>query len=237
MNLLALVQRLQIECGVSGTITTTVGLVGSQARLVTWAGQAWTEIQTRHDDWGWMRSSNALGAGASFPTVAGQAVYKLGTGAGTIGILAANFGKWDRETFRNYTTAASTSDEIVLDNIRYDIWRDIYFLGANRTVKTRPISVAIAPDNSLCMGPPSNGNYTTTADYFIAPTTMSADTDTPTGLPNQFHMAICYLAMTYYAGYEAAPEVMQRGQYGYEKLMAELEAMRLPQISFAGALC
>lgn len=237
MNLLSLTQRLAQECGVSGTITTTAGVVGEQLRLVTWALQAFTEIQTRHDDWEWMRSSNALGQGASFATVAGQAAYPLGTGAGTIGIAASDFGKWDRETFRNYTTLAGTSDEIYLDDIPYDAWRDVYFLGANRTVQTRPIAIAVGPNNSLCCGPPSNGLYTITADYFIAPTTMASDTATPTGLPNQFHMAIVYLAMTYYAGYEAAPEVMQRGQFGYDKLMAQLEALRLPIIGFAGALC
>ena len=47
--------------------------------------------------------------------------------------------------------------------------------------------------------------YTITGDYFRSPTEMVADGDLPTGLPAQFHMAIVYLAMTYYAGYEAAP--------------------------------
>lgn len=236
MTLLELVQALQTECGVSGSITTTVGLVGSQARLLTWINRAWQAIQTRHEDWGWMRSSNVLGAGASFATVAGQASYLLGTGAGTIGVTAANFGKWDRETFRSYTTTVGTSDEITLDEIPFDAWRDGYMIGALRTVQTRPVVVAIGPNNSVCLGPPPTALYTITADYFVAPSAMSGNTDTPTGLPAQFHYILVYKAMQYYASYESAPEVMNAGEAGYEEMLGQLENLRLPQMSFAGAL-
>lgn len=237
MNRLALCQRLVLECGVSGTLSSATGQTGSLGRIVTWIDQGWAELQTKHDDWTFMRSSNLLGAGASFTTVAGTAFYPLGTGAGTCGIAAANFGKWDRDSFRNYTTAVGTSNEMPLDEIPFDTWRDAYMLGAMRSVQTRPVAVAIGPDNSVCLGPPPNALYTVTADYFVAPTAMSADTDTPTGLPGHFHMIIVYDAMRSYAGYESAPEVMQRGQSGYDRLLKQLEALRAPQVSFAGALC
>ncbi len=237
MDRLALCQRLASECGSSATLTTTISQTGENARFVNWLDQAWLELQTKHDDWTFMRSSNQLGAGATFATVDGQASYPLGTGVGTVGILAANFGKWDPYSFRNYTTTVGTQNESHLDWIPYDSWRDAYMFGANRSVKTRPVAVAIGPDNSVCLGPASNGLYTVIGDYYTAPTAMAADTDTPTGLPAQFHMLLVYGGMEYYAAFEAAPEVQQRGQIGRNRMLKQLEALRAPQISFSGALC
>ncbi len=237
MTFLELCQRAALECGVSGTISTVTGNTGSLNRIVTWVGQAWSELQTEHDDWGWMRSSNLLGAGMSFVATAGQPSFPLGAGAGTCGVTFSAFGKWDVETFRCYTTAAGTNDETFLDEIPFDSWRNAYMLGANRTVQTRPVAVAIGPDQSVCLGPTADGSFTITADYFRAPTVMTADTDVPTGLSAQFHMLIVYKAMQYYAAYESAPEVKARGDGGWKVLLAQLEAIWGPKVAFSGALC
>jgi hypothetical protein len=183
-----------------------------------------------------MRSSNLLGGGASFVPAAGQYTTPLGTGAGQVGIACDSFGKWDKDTFRNYTTTVGTSNEMFLDEVPFDVWRDAYMLGAMRTVQTRPVAVAIGPDQSVNLGPPPNGLYTITADYFVAPSVMVQDTDAPTGLPTRFNMLIVYKAMMKYAGYESATEVYARGSAEYNLMFAELEAVRLPQMSFAGAL-
>lgn len=238
MNKLALVNSLIQECGVSGgPLTTIVGQTGSIGRCVSWIDASFNEIQTEHDDWDWMRSSNLLGAGASFATVAGQASYQLGTTAGTVGIAVDSFGKWDKDTFRCYTTTVGTNDEQFLDEVPFDVWRDTYMLGANRSVQTRPVVVAVGPDQSVNVGPPSNGLYTVTGDYFVAPATMASDTATPTGLPLRYHMLIVYRAMIKYGAYESASEVFSRGNLEYNLMFNQLEAVRLPQIGFAGALC
>ena len=236
MNYLQLCQRCVGECGVSGTLSTTAGQVGSLARIVNWIDDAWSDLQTLHDDWGWMRSSNLLGGGASFVPAAAQYTTPLGTAAGQVGIAVGSFGKWDTETFRCFSTAAGISNETFLDDIPFDSWRDSYMLGAMRLVKTRPVAVAIGPDRSVNLGPPPDGSYTITADYFLAPSLMVADTDTPTGLEVRFHMLIVYKAMMKYAAYEAAPEVLQRAAMEWGAMFPQLEALRLPQISFGGAL-
>lgn len=238
MNRLSLVNSLIQEAGVSGgPLTTAVGLTGEMLRMSTWIDASWNEVQTEHDDWNWMRSSNLLGLGASFVTVAGSASYPLGTTAGTVGVAVDSFGKWDKETFRCYTTTVGTNDEQFLDDIPYDVWRDAYMFGAMRSVQTRPVAVAVGPDESVNIGPPSNGLYTITADYFVAPSVMTADTDVPTGLPLRYHMIIVYKAMMKYAGYESAQEVWSRGNSEYNLMFNQLEAVRLPQIGFVGALC
>jgi hypothetical protein len=242
VNFLALCQRAIVECGVasnaavSSVLSTTVGATGSVGRVVNWVGDAWNELQEKHDDWDWMRSSNILGAGVSFATVAGQASYPLGTGAGTVGIATDSFGKWDIGTFRNFTTTVGYINEIFMDDISFDDWRDGYMYGAMRNVQTRPIAIAVGPDQSLNIGPPSDGTYTVTGDYFVAPSVMVNDTDLPVGLPTRFHMIIVYITMMKYAGYESAPEVMQRGSSEYDKMYAQLQAVRAPTLKMGGAL-
>lgn len=238
MNYLALGTRLIQECGISGTMSTTANQTGEFLRVTSWINSAWNELQTKHDDWEFLRSSVLLGGGAgcSFTTVSGQAVYPLGAGAGTAGVSAAVFGKWDLNSFRCNTTTVGFADETYLDPIGYDEWRNSYMYGAMRSVTTRPVVISKAPTQGLCLGPPPNALYTVTGDFFIQPTQMVNDTDLPTGLPTQFHMAIVYKGMQMYAGYEAASEVFQRGDIGYKRMMVELEANYGPKMFFAGAL-
>lgn len=236
MNYLQLSQRMIAECGVSGTIDTVVGQTGSLGRCVTWVQQAWLEIQTKHDDWEFLRSSRLLGGGVNFATVSGQLYYELGTGAGQVGVLEADFGHWDMDSFRCYTTSSGINDETFLDNIPFDNWRNAYMYGAMQGVVTRPVAVAEGPQKQLCLGPASNGNYTVSGDFYRAAQTLTADSDTPTNLPTRFDMLIVYRAMQYYAAYESAPEVYDRGMKGEGDLMPKLEALYLPQIFGGGAL-
>ena len=237
MNFLQLCQRAVTDCGASGTLVTTAGSQPlNLQRIINWVGDAWNEIQTAHDDWDWMRSSGLLGGGASFVPAAGQYRSAIGTGAGTVGVSWADFGKWDRETFRCFTTTAGTSNEQFLDWVPYDTWRDSYMLGAMRQVQTRPVAFTIGTDQSINLGPPPNGLYTITGDYFRAPSAMVDDDDVPEWLPARFHMLIVYKAMLKYAGYESAMEVFERASMEWNGLYPQLEAGRLPEASFAGAL-
>ena len=231
MNYLQLCQRMRQECGISGTgPSTVVSQTGNLKRIVDWVNTAWIDIQTSHQDWDWMRAS------ASFPTVSGQAIYELGTGTGTVGIAAANFGKWDRDTFRNYDTSVGTNSEVFMGFIQYDTWRDSYFYGAQRLTTTRPIDMSITPSKGIALGPPPTAGYTITGDYFYAPLDMTADADVP-ALPAQFQIAIVYRAMMSYGAYEAAPEVYQRGELEFGKLMRRMTADRIPETIWGGALC
>ena len=242
MTFLELARRACVECGVSTgapinvTLPSVVGATGSVGRIVNWVNDAWTDIEMEHDDWGWMRSSALLGGGVSFQTVDGQTSYPLGVGPGTVGVIPDDFGKWDEQTFRNYTTSAGFSNENYLDIISFDAWRNGYMYGAMRMVRTRPVAIAIGPDQSLNLGPPPNALYTVTGDYFVAPSEMVADTDVPVGLPRQFHMLIVYRAMMKYGQYESAQEVYTRGQEENAGMYSRLQLLRAPRVSFGGAL-
>jgi hypothetical protein len=242
MNFLQLCQRACIECGVASNVAvqtalpTVVGASGSVGRIVNWVNDAWTDIQMDTDCWDWMRSSNILGAGISFTTIAGQASYPLGTGAGTVGVAIEDFGKWDEFSFRDQTTTTGFLNETFLDTIDYDVWRNSYMLGAMRNVQTRPVAIAVGPNKSLCLGPPPNGQYTVTGDYFVAPSSMTVDEDLPAGLPTRFHMLIVYRTMIKAAGYESAPELSQRGIQEADGMYAQLQALYAPRVGWGGSL-
>jgi hypothetical protein len=126
--------------------------------------------------------------------------------------------------------------EILLESIPYDSFRNEYMLGAMRAVQTRPYVIAVGPDQSLNLGPPPNGLYSVTGDFWVAPTSLVNDTDTPTKLPTRWHPLIVWGALRKYGYYEAAPDVLQRAEYEWEQMYRELEAARLPRIGFSGAL-
>lgn len=240
MNYLSLCRSLMVECGISGTLSSAVSQTGEFGRVSAWIASAWNEIQNSHEDWWFMRSSylNAPSAGTTFPTTSGRSVYPLGTSVGsTCMVAAANFGRWDTESFRCFTTSIVTKvDELNLAPISYDDWRNGYMMGAQRLVTTRPFVMAVSPDDGIVVGPPPNGLYTIEGDYFVAPQVLAADADVPTGLPAQYHMLIVYRAMKKYAGYEAAPEVAIRAEDEYVPMYRQLESKYGQEIETCGAL-
>lgn len=258
MNFLQMCQRAAVECGVASgsaiktALPTVVGATGSLGRIVGWVSDSVSDIMQDHDDWPFLRSSNILGGGVSFQTVAGQASYPLGLPGGgdfdgdfggdlhgiggTVGIDPELFGKWDRETVWSFTTANGYRDEINLGEVTFDAWRAAYMKNANRDVRSRPMVFAVGPDQSLCLGPNVNGLYTVTADYFMIAPVLALDTDVPLGLPTNYHMLPVYRTMMKYAGYESAPEVYQRGSEENAGMYAQLQAVRAPRFSFGGAL-
>ncbi len=234
MNFLKIVNRIYQECAVSGgPLSTVADQTGEALRIIDWANTAWEELQLERNNWQWLRSSYLLRSvtrpdlGFSFTTVSGQAVYPLGTGAGTIGVEEDDFASWVPTSFRNFTTTNGVQDEIFLDWVEYDVWRDQYAYGAQQLVETRNVAIAIAPDNSICLGPYPISGYTVTGDFMRAPSQMETNDDVPLYLPSQYHMAIVYKAMRdSYGGYELAPDVIERGTRGYTRILRRLENLR-----------
>jgi hypothetical protein len=251
LTFLDLCQRTQQECGVSGALmSTVVGATGEALRLTSWVSNAWIDIQNSHQDWDFLRTTT------SFVTIAGKGAYSLAE----CGISpASTFNYWVKDSVRNFVTADGVASEVFMEYMgSYDRWRDAYLYGALRQVKTRPIVFTIAPDKSLCLGPIADAGYTVIADYFIAPQPMVVDADTPQSvssaksvggtlatdiafttqgtMPTQWNMLIVYHAMMAYGAYENAPEVYNRGENEFNKLMRRITADRLPEIKGSGAL-
>lgn len=231
MTYLQLCQRMILECAISGTMTTVVAQTGEFQRVATWIAQGWQDLQNERQNWDWLRSSQLLGGGVSFETIAGQAEYQLGTGPGTVGVEADAFASWIKRSFRDQTTTSGVQDQIFLDWISYDNWRNSYAYGAEQTVETRPVAIAVGPNNSICVGPYPTSAYTLTGDYIRAPSVMATDDDEPEFLPLQFQIAIVWRAMWYYGMYESATEVVSRADRSYRQTVRQLANLRVPMIT------
>lgn len=219
MNLLQLVNQTRVECGVSGNALGTVqNLTGEAARITAWVQQAWIDIQTAKEDWNFLRQD------FTFNLTAQQWKYSA-TDAG----LSANFGNWKRDSFRCSSVGQSFKDEQLMNFMDWNTYRNLYQYGNQRTNYTRPVVVTITPDKSLGFGSVPDQAYVIDGEYYTKPVSLSADGDIP-AIPDRFHMMIVYRAMYYYAGYENAPEVLQRGNEEFKRLYSRFEIDQLPTI-------
>lgn len=226
MNLLEMTNRLKIEVGASGSDLTTVqSLSGESRRLANWIIQSDLEIQELHYDWRFLRTA------VSFNTIASQASYAPDVAPASL----TNFAEWKEDSFRVYLTSAGYGSETFMPHLDYDTFRDTYQYNARRATYARPVQISVGPDKKLWLGPGPNDIYTIVGEYFKSPTSMSADADTSV-IPTRFHMAIVYKAMTKYATFESAPEVLEAGTRGYREQLAALTVNQLPELMTGGPL-
>ena len=225
MDALQLLNSLKDECGiVTPDFTAVTGLTGEGARLWGWIKQAWVSIQIMKDDWEFLRATK------TFTTTALKQEYTLSDLS-----LTTTFGQWKSDSFRLYLTSAGVKNEILLEQWEYNSYRNYYLLGARKETYGRPVVISVTPTRSLSLGLPPNDDYTVTGEYFTAPVTLAAKTDTPT-MPAKFHMMIVYKGMMYYGGYESAPEVYQRGKELFGEFLDSLMVDQCPTVIGAGSL-
>lgn len=223
MNFLQLINRTRVECGVSGASTplsTAQGLTGESARIANWVNSAWEDIQTAKEDWQWMREP------FQFNTVTQQQIYTP-TEVG----VAATFGNWKRDSFRCSSVGQNYGDEQLMNYMEWNTFRNLYQYANMRRTYARPVVVTIDPDKNLGFGSIPDQPYVIVGEYYTKPTQFSADADAPPSVfPDRFHMAIVYRAMMFYGGYEAAPEVYQRGEFEFKRLMNRIDIDQLPTL-------
>lgn len=218
---LQLTQRLARECGISGTgPLSTQGQVGEASRLVNWVASAWLEIQGLHDTWGFLREQFSFqatqGVGDYTPTAAG----------------INDFRYWFCDTLRCYRTEIGYQDEQWLVEWEYQVFRNTYRFNLQRELQGRPMVFAVQPNTkALMFGPLPDDTYTVVGEYQARPTPLVNDSDVPDlGTSSALELIIVYKAMQSYGLYEAAPEVIQRGQAEYQKLLNQLEREQLHSV-------
>lgn len=226
MTFLQLVQQLRQECGVPGTGPATCqGQTGEMRRLVDWVAQSYQELQERHEDWSWLL------ADFTFQTTAQKQTYTPAEAGVT------DLGVWDRASFRAYTTANNFADEQLIIPVEYPVFRNQYQYGNMRFTYARPMSFAVEPGTkNLLLGPiPDATGWTVLGKYYRAPMVLVNDTDIP-AMPPRFHMIIVYSAMIKYGYFEAAGEVLTRGQAEYNRMLAALEIDQIQGFGFGAPL-
>jgi hypothetical protein len=126
------------------------------------------------------------------------------------------------------------ADEQWIKYMEWDTFRDTWLRNANRFAVGRPIYFSIKPDKSLIVYPIPSDNYTVDGEYWKLPIAFVNDTDYP--IFPRHHMAIVYNALMRYADYAAEPNLYVYGQNQYFRLIAKLEADRMPPVRIGGSL-
>ena len=231
MNFLQLAQRLSVECGVSGTgPSSTLNQTGMSGKLVNWIQSAWLEIQGLHDNWGWMREPFA------FNTVAGTGDYAPSATVNTLtGNVLSDLRFWHKDTFRCQRVSIGVQDEQWLVEWDYQVFRNTYRF--NVQVNNRPVVFAIKPNGKdVMLGSIPDDVYSVTGEYQYKPRSLVGDAAEPEMPNDALHMLIVYKAMQSYGMFEAAPEVIQRGQAEYSRLLNQLEREQLPEVILGNPL-
>jgi len=231
MNFLQLVQRLSIECGIAGSGPTSVsGQSGMNLKLVNWTASAWNEIQGLHDSWGWMRQQFA------FDTVASTGDYPPISTTNTLtGDALTDLRYWWKDTFRCQKKSLGIVDQQWLVEWDYQTFRNTYRF--NLQIDGRPVVFAEKPNGkAIMLGQIPDAIYEITGEYQQYPQPFVDGTDEP-GIPNEaLHLVIVYKAMQFYGLYEAAPEVLMRGNTEFSRLMNQLEREQLEEVSLGNPL-
>jgi len=213
MNFLQGVQRLRIEAGISGSgPTSVVGQVGELSELVEWYNSAYEDIQNLHRNW------RFLWGEFSFDLIIDTVSYT----AAAAGYSDLN--EWKLDDVRVYLDSA---DE---DQLIYEIWDDFKAVRQIGTVSTgRPTHFSISPNNSIAFWPTPDQTYTAVGEYYKSAETLSGNTDEPI-FPSQYHMAIVWRALMFYAAGLSAAEKYTHGHTEYRRIMRAMEVTQLPQI-------
>lgn len=228
MNKLALCQRLAQEAGVSGAAngtipTTTVSQTGEMLQVVRDIESAYEELQNSRKSWLFMRED------FTFPTVASTAAYTPTTAGLT------DFREWRTDSLRIYRTSAGIDDEQWIDFVPWDLFRDAYLLGAERSATGRPFKFSVKPDKSLILWPVPDAVYTVVGEYQLRAQTLASNTSEPL-FPDNFHLILVWMGLKKHAIREGAPELYNQAKEHYGPLWDGLKADQLPSVAMAGPL-
>ncbi len=222
MNYLQLCQAVQQESGISSgnTITAVTSQSGMNKKIVDWVREAWIDIQSINTLWAWMWNEGTL------TTTASTTAYDFADFSSTVLYGVADVAR------QSVKCHSSIADESFLT---FEPWENFRsrFLGVD--VTGRPLKFSLKPNGEIAFWPTPDATYTVPFEYYRTPQELAANADTPE-LPAQFHRAIVYKALMYYAAHDGAADVYQDAGANYVKWMKRITDTQLPQIDIAGAM-
>lgn len=194
LNLVNDVERESGTIGHTQRLSTVVGAVGRQEKIVTWTALAWAMIQRARPDWTFMRAET------SHALTAGTARYA----ASDLGVT--DFGGWLREAdgyspYSLYDPTIGQGDESPLERVGYQPWSTTYDRGTHDAMRPTHLSVDFA--RKLCFGPTPDKAYVFRFGYRRAVQMLAADADEPI-MPEEHHNAIVWYALTLLAEHDEA---------------------------------
>lgn len=128
----------------------------------------------------------------------------------------------------------SDPDSLGLQEVVYVDW-DVWQHSVNSLVGARgmPIYMTTSPDGSLEFYPRPDKHYQLHFSYTVDDLSMSAYNDTPTTIPERYHMAIVWAAVMKAGMYDRDRAIVARAQAEYKFYRDRLEKNQMPRMNFA----
>lgn len=213
-TLLQMVNNVRLEAGVAYPALTSLSSPSEEtARIRSWVIREWERLQAERSDWFFMRKRFSQTA------VVGNRVLPLITGL-------------DRPLMAGATVRLLSSDEepiLVLDRETFIANHE---LGNARSEEGRPSAMTYDVESSqIKVAPTPTAAYIVEFDGTKSIQTLSEDTDVP-ALPAIFHPLIEARALIRYGTFNAAPEVIARGQEAEDVLYSRLVEEMTPPVGF-----
>ncbi len=210
----------------SAVPTTVISQTGRLLQARENIRQSWIDIQNRHTNWRWMRSSFSL------QTTAGDDSYAFTDATDDQTSSAIDrFARWRFEDYQDlpkvFLTSSGVGTETWLRWVPWDWFLNIYALGTQNNAI--PAHIAIDPQNNLRLGPAPDGIYTISGSYQRSPLDFTVDADVP-DMPDQFHNLIWAEAIGLYGMNHVAAHIVAKHEKLAHKRMRQLEADQLPDL-------
>lgn len=242
MTFLELVRRLALESAaelqeriddVTVTPATSYGSTTEHInRFITWIKQAWLEIQNDQSPPSYWRFMVERG---SLALSVGQTTYDIAANHtdpeydGIIPFVAP--------LDRRYIWCVDTNKDPNQKQPCYYVPPEHFFGDRDRYTNDqgRPYAYTFGPDGDIVVEPaPSIAGYELQYDFRRMPQELSANTDTPLGLPDKFHMIIVYWALMEHGLLDESERQFVRAQRNYKRMMQRLRMEQLPEYTMPG---
>ncbi len=136
---------------------------------------------------------------------------------------------FNREPASLYLKSAGISDRGFIPYIDYKDWYQRY--GARLPEKDRPVNWTVLPNGSIRLTPTPDDIYVFAGNGRLKTQVLEKSTDTPI-LPDDYHMAIVWLAASKWFEDQEAFERMQIVQANYQNIKDELLRDQLPEMTW-----
>lgn len=214
-----------------GTVPTSVsGQVDELAEIVEWVKRAWEEIQNEQK-WRWMVKSGTL-VFASVNTVDPRA-SQITTYAEWMPFLEQGGLRSNRYALCYLTASGSTAEQ----KLYFEEYADFRGFRDRGTVATgHPQFFTIDNDRDWIVYPTPDASYTVRLDYRVEPQVWTSSDgsldpknypDTGKGLPVEFHDAIAWKAVRWWAITRRDAMMLQLAEREYKAKMMRAKAMYL----------
>ena len=224
MDFLTLCQKVYLQGGISGQITSTQNQTGEALRIVNFVQDSYREILNSDQfTFGFIRKE------VHKQLVLGQGTYTKAE------LDVSDLGQWDTTSMR-VSINEDRTDETFIIGQRWPAFRDYWRFSTRRYTTSRPLNCAINQDTNLEIGPVPDAAYWLTFQYIDVPADLLADADVPV-IPDRWQMAIVWRALRHYGMFESAPEVVMRADAAYNEIMLRMTLDQSPQIVVGPPLC